>query len=126
MQFRVSTVDPAKAAEWVPILNRLEQDSSFPKMFLPLMKLNTLSYQAPFPRHLHLFGLNSDNIRDFNGAFMEFGVRRRQYHEFYRRVSTDFSSCSDSGGASLPEKFFSLRLVQECDFINFSKYWSDF
>lgn len=37
--------------------------------------------------HLHLFGLDSDQIRDFNAAFMEFGVHKKQFHDFYRRVS---------------------------------------
>ena len=37
--------------------------------------------------HLHLFGLDSDQIRDFNAAFMEFGVHKKQFHDFYRQVS---------------------------------------
>ena len=34
--------------------------------------------QGP-PQLLNLFGLNSDQLRDFNHAFMLFGVRDRQY-----------------------------------------------
>ena len=81
-----------------------------------------------------MFGLNSKKIQDFNAAFMEYGVQKKQFHQFYRRVTSspgeEESKIAALGQSSsslmLPEAFLSLRCVSELDFISFAKYWSDF
>ena len=134
LQKRAAAFDPSKMEAWRPILERLRNDERFfPRQFLPLIELNCLSFEGgAFPEHLHLFGMDSCKIRDFNAAFMEYGVQKKQYHRFYRRITTSGmeeeskESSGQSATVPLPEAFLSLRCVSELDFISFAKYWSDF
>ena len=36
--------------------------------------------------YLTLFGMSSDQLTDFNHAFMMFGVRERQFGQFYKKI----------------------------------------
>lgn len=57
---------------------------------------------------------------------MEFGVQKKQFHDFYSKILATADSNTQKNNASMPEKYLSLRLVSEFDFVNFAQYWSDF
>ena len=78
LQRMATPLDPEKLLAWQPVL-----DLDFPKRFVPLIELNCMSSSQSgilFPEHLHLFGLNSTQILDFNSAFMQYGVQKKQFH----------------------------------------------
>ena len=59
---------------------------------------------------------------------MEFGVQKKQYHQFYRQITGPVTTDDEEElkKRPLPEAFLSLSGVSELDFISFARYWSDF
>lgn len=133
-QKRASLECPDKLKAWRDIIERVKQDNLFPKQFIPLVELNSLNLEdGKFPEHLYLYGLDSCKISDFNDAFMEYGVQKKQFHQFYRRVTLQegtYCGLEESkeymSTCTLPENFISLKCVSELDFVSFAKFWSDF
>ena len=99
-------------------------DSAFPKPFLPLVKLNFMDQSQGSPQLLNLWGLNSDQIRDFNHAFMMFGVRDRQYGQFYKKIQ-EFVNL-DEGFVPLAVDLLSLSFVDKQDFIKYAAFFFEF
>ena len=95
-------------------LRRSLMNSEFDNKYIPLVGLNFLQIEPNelvgcFPAYLKLFGLNSQNIADFNSAFMKFGVKSADYSKLYERaVENGFSSLN-----SIDKQDF----IRYCEFI---------
>ena len=123
-QLQMSGIDIEKQLKWAPIWDTLAKDRLFPKHFMPLIRLNFMRLQNGKPDFLMLFGMNSDQLDDFNTAFMMFGVRERQFGQFYKRIMEAINT--DDGRIPLPDELLSLGFVDKQSFIKYTGFYFEF
>ena len=107
----MSGIDPELQQRWAPLWDTLSKDRMFPKQFMPLIRLNFMKLADSKPLYLTLFGMNSDQLADFNHAFMMFGVRERQFGQFYKKIMEAINT--DDSRMPLPDELLSLSFVDK-------------
>ena len=91
---------------------------------MPLIRLNFMRLPDGKPHYLTLFGMSSDQLQDFNHAFMMFGVRERQFGQFYKKIMEIINT--EDNQMPLPDELLSLSFVDKQSFIKYTGFYFEF